>query len=155
MRRIILTVLLTGAVVMLSNAQDYKTGLGVKLGTGAGFTLKHFLNERSAIEGLLTTKWHGFDITGLYEIHNRAFDTDKLRWYYGFGAHLGFYNGNDVEWGAPGATYNVFGIDGILGLEYTFEEAPFNIGLDLKPALNLVGYTGFWTDFGLSVRYVF
>ncbi|MBK7710978.1 MAG: hypothetical protein IPN67_04665 [Bacteroidales bacterium] len=155
MRRIILTALLALTFAALSYAQDYKTGLGLRFGTGSGFTVKHFLNERKAIEGLLTTKWHGFDIVGLYEVHNKAFDTDNLRWYYGFGAHVGFYNGNDVEWGTPGSTYNVFGIDGIIGIEYTFDEAPVNIGFDLKPAFNLAGYTGFWTDFGLSVRYVF
>ena len=102
MRKFILTIILATAVVMLSNAQDYETGLGLRVGTGAGFTVKHFLNERSALEGLLTTKWHGFDITGLYEIHDQAFDTDNLQWYYGFGAHIGFYNGDYVEWGDPG-----------------------------------------------------
>jgi hypothetical protein len=155
MRRFILTIILTGTVVMLSYAQDYKTGLGLRLGTGTGFTIKHFLNEKSALEGLLLTRWHGFDITGLYEKHAEAFDTDRLQWFYGFGAHLGFYNGDYVEWGEPGSTYNVLGIDGIIGIEYSFTEAPINLGLDVKPALNLIGYSGFWADFGLSVRYIF
>jgi hypothetical protein len=47
------------------------------------------------------------------------------------------------------------GIDGILGIEYTFDDAPINLGLDLKPSLNLFGYTGLWAEFGLSARYVF
>jgi len=104
---------------------------------------------------MLTTKWHGFDITGLYEKHDRAFEADRLRWFYGFGAHIGFYNGDYVEWGSPGSTYNVLGIDGIIGLEYSFTEAPINLGIDLKPALNIIGYTGFYADFALSVRYIF
>jgi len=155
MRRFVLTVILTTAIVMISNAQDYKTGLGLRFGNGAGLTVKHFINGRSAIEGFLFSQWHGFDITGLYEIHHQAFDVDNLQWYYGFGAHIGFYNGDYVKWGEPGYAYNVFGIDGIIGIEYSFTEAPINIGLDLKPELNLIGYTGFWTDFGLSVRYIF
>lgn len=141
--------------VMVSNAQDYETGLGLRVGSAAGFTVKHFLNEKAAIEGILSTKWHGFDITGLYEIHDQAFDVENLRWYYGFGAHIGFYNGEYVEWGSPGTTYNVLGIDGVIGIEYSFTEAPINLGLDLKPALNLIGYTGLWVEFGLSVRYIF
>lgn len=155
MRRFFLTMILTIAIVALSNAQDYKTGVGLRFGYGAGFTVKHFINDRSAIEGLLFTKWHGFDITGLYEIHGQAFDVEKLKWYYGFGAHLGFYDGDYARWGEPGSTYNVLGIDGILGIEYSFSEVPINLGLDLKPALNLIGYTGLWTDFGFSARYIF
>lgn len=155
MKRFVLTMILTAAFGMLLNAQDYKTGLGLRFGNGAGFTVKHFITDRSAIEGLLFSKWHGFDITGLYEIHDQAFDVDHLKWYYGFGAHIGFYDGDYVKWGEPGSSYNVFGIDGIIGIEYSFTEAPINIGLDLKPELNLIGYTGLWVDFGLSARYIF
>jgi hypothetical protein len=155
MKRFFLTVLLAAAIVMLSGAQDYKTGVGLRVGNGIGFTVKHFVNQKATFEGLLLTRWHGFDLTGLYEVHNPAFDVDNMKWYYGGGAHIGFYDGNDVEWGEPGSTYNVLGIDGIIGLEYTFDEAPINLSIDLKPALNLIGYTGLWAEFGLSVRYVF
>jgi hypothetical protein len=155
MMKFLLTMILAATIVMLSNAQDYKTGLGLRVGTGTGFTVKHFINGRSAIEGLLTTRWHGFDVTGLYEKHAMAFDTDRLQWYYGGGAHIGFYDGDYVEWGIPGSTYNVLGIDGIIGLEYSFTEAPINLSLDLKPAIDLIGYSGFWAEFGLSVRYIF
>jgi hypothetical protein len=155
MKKILLTIVAAAAVTLCANGQEYKTGVGLRLGSSSGFTIKHFVNRRAAIEGLLLTKWHGFDLTGLYEVQQKAFDTDHLDWYYGFGAHIGFYNGDYVEWGAAGRTYNIVGIDGILGLEYTFEDAPINIGLDLKPALNFVGYSGFWTDIAISVRYVF
>jgi hypothetical protein len=155
MKRFVLTMILTATIGIILNAQDYKTGLGLRFGDGAGFTVKHFMTSRTAIEGLLFSQWHGFDITGLYEIHGQAFDVDNLQWYYGFGAHIGFYDGDYVKWGEPGSAYNVFGIDGIIGIEYSFTEAPINIGLDLKPELNLIGYTGFWMDFGLSVRYIF
>ena len=136
-------------------AQDYSTAIGVRLGTGTGLTVKHFINKKGAIEGMLLTRWPGFDITGLYEIHGEAFETNHLNWYYGFGAHIGFYNGDYVEWGSPGSTYTVFGIDGIIGIEYTFREAPFNLGIDFKPMLNLVGYTGLWPEVALSLRYGF
>ena len=155
MRKIVLTMIMFTAVAMMVNGQDYKTGIGLRVGPASGFTVKHFLNEKNALEGLLTTKWHGWDFTGLYEVHHLAFDTENLRWFYGGGAHIGFYNGDHVEWGTPGTTTGVLGIDGIIGIEYTFDEAPINLGLDIKPALNLIGYTGFWAEFGLSARYVF
>jgi hypothetical protein len=155
MRRFILTFILAGTIVMISGAQDYDTGIGLRGGLASGFTIKHFINTRAALEGLITTRWHGYDITGLYEKHDQAFDVDHLKWFYGFGAHVGFYNGDYVEWGSPGSTYNVIGIDGIIGIEYSFTEVPLNVGMDLKPAINLIDYPGLWVDFGLSVRYVF
>ena len=60
------------------------------------------------------------------------------------------------RWGEPGTKYTIIGIDGILGIEYNFEEVPINIGLDWKPAFNLTSYSGFWGDGGaLSIRYIF
>jgi hypothetical protein len=156
MRKIVLTLLLLVSIVVLVSAQDYKTGVGLRAGLSYGLTLKHFVSEKAAFEGLLQSRWSGFDITGLYEIHAQAFEVEKLRWYYGGGAHIGFWNGNYVSWGTPGTSYTLIGIDGILGIEYSFSEAPINIGLDWKPAINLTGYTGFWGDGGaLSIRYIF
>jgi len=142
-------------IVTIASAQDYKTGVGLRGGLSSGLTIKHFISSNKAIEGLIATRWQGLELTGLYEVHNNAFDVDRLNWYYGGGAHLGFWDGNS-SWGNLGQNYTVLGIDGILGIEYNFSEAPINIGLDWKPAFNLTGYSGFWGDGGaLSIRYIF
>ena len=107
MRRFITAFFLACTIVIMAGAQDYNTGIGVRVGLFSGLTVKHFANNKAAFEGLLTTRWQGFDFTGLYEIHDEAFDVDNLKWYYGFGAHIGFYNGEYVEWGAPGSTYGL------------------------------------------------
>jgi hypothetical protein len=157
MKKIILTLVLVLSIITLADAQDYKTGIGLRGGISQGLTLKHFVSEKAAFEGIIATRMeeHGFELTGLYEIHNMAFEVEHLNWYYGGGATLGFYNGNNVSWGTSGNTSTVLGIDGILGIEYSFSEAPINIGLDLKPTLNLIGYYGFWVDSALSIRYIF
>jgi hypothetical protein len=156
MRKIILTLILAVSIVALSSAQDYNTGVGLRGGLSNGISLKHFVSSNAAVEGLLSTRWAGFDITGLYEIHNEAFEVDQLKWYYGGGAHIGFWNGDNATWGDAGTSYTVIGIDGILGIEYSFTEAPINIGIDWKPAINLTGYSGFWPDGGaISIRYIF
>jgi hypothetical protein len=158
MKKIVITCLIVFCLISVSNAQDYKTGIGFRGGLTNGLTVKHFTSEKSAFEFLLASRWRGFEITGLYEIHNQAFNTERLKWYYGFGAHVGFWNGDYTHgyWGDPGVSYTVIGIDGILGLEYSFKEVPINLGIDWKPALNLVGYSGFWADGGaLSIRYIF
>lgn len=150
--------LLASALLISVHAagQDYKTGVGLRLGLYNGLSVKHFFSENKAAEGILTTRWRGFDITGLYEIHNQAFQIDRLNWYYGFGAHVGFWNGDNTPWGHLGTNYAVVGIDGVIGIEYNFLEVPINIGIDWKPELNLTGYTAFWGDSGaLTIRYIF
>ena len=137
-------------------AQDYNTGIGLRAGYWSGLTLKHFINKNAALEGLFDSRWHGFNLTGLYEIHNQAFETDRLNWYYGGGAHIGFYDTTNKSWNDNSGNYSIVGIDGILGIEYNFKEVPINLSLDWKPAFNLTGGTGFWGDGGaLSIRYIF
>ena len=156
MRKIILTFILAVSITAFANAQDYNTGVGLRGGLSNGLTIKHFVGNKAAFEGILSTRWQGFDITGLYEIHNEAFEVDRLKWYYGFGAHIGFWDGDNVSWGTPGSSYTVIGMDGILGIEYSFSEAPINIGIDWKPSLNVFGNSKFWGDGGaLSIRYIF
>jgi hypothetical protein len=137
-------------------AQDYNTGIGLRGGPYLSFTVKHFLSEKAALEGLVSTRWKGIEVTGLYEIHNQAFQVEKLNWYFGGGAHLGFYDGNYTGWGNTGTNYINVGIDGILGLEYNFSEIPLNLSIDWKPAFDLSGYTGFRADNGaFAIRYIF
>jgi hypothetical protein len=152
MRKILFSIILVIGLATAAYAQDYNTGLGLRGGTGWGITLKHFVSQRNAFEGFFYEYNDGFNVTGLYQCHSRAFDVDYLRWYYGFGAHIGSYNYN-----APANKGDfVLGVDGIIGIEYTFTEAPICIGLDWNPHLNFTGYTGFMPGFGaLSIRYTF
>jgi opacity protein-like surface antigen len=156
MKKLLLTLTLVVCIMAFASAQDYKTGIGLRGGLYNGLTIKHFISSKTALEGLLATRWSGFEITGLYEISNRAFDVERLNWYFGLGGHVGFYNGNNTTWGDAGKSYTVIGLDGILGLEYNFSEVPINISADWKPAFNIIGYSKFWGDGGaLSIRYIF
>lgn len=156
MRKFIIATLFVLFAFSQVNAQDYNTGIGLRGGFFSGLTVKHFLDERNALEGLLSTRWSGFDITGLYEVHDQAFNVPRLNWYYGGGAHIGFWDGSHVNWAHDTRSYTVIGVDGILGIEYNFADVPINIGLDWKPTLNLIGHDGFWGDGGaLSIRYIF
>lgn len=156
MKKTILSAIFIIFITFIGLSQDYETGAGLRLGFYNGLTIKHFISQRSALEGLLSTRWRGFEVTGLFEIHNQAFDIERLNWYYGFGGHIGFWNGDNTHWGEPGTNYILIGLDGIIGIEYNFREVPINIGLDWKPVFNLTGYSGFWGDGGaLSIRYTF
>ena len=146
------------ALILSLNArsQDYANALGARLGLAQGITFKHFVTTTDAAEGLLTIRWSGFDITGLYERHMTAFDVNGLYFFYGGGAHIGVWNGVVSSRYNYSNSHTVLGIDRIIGLEYVFSEIPFNVAIDWKPALNLIGYTGFWGDeLALSFRFIF
>lgn len=157
MKKTLLILLMLAGMTLASNAQDYRTGIGIRGGLYNGLTVKHFLTSDVALEGLLTSRWSGFLITGLYEIHAPAFDVMGLYWYYGVGGHVGSWDsdGKSPYWDDD-ESHTLIGVDGILGIEYNLEQIPFNISLDFKPALNIIGHTGLSADhIALSVRYVF
>jgi hypothetical protein len=62
--------------------QDYQTAVGVRGGFGYGVTVKHFINSQDALEGILSSRWQGLLVTGLYERHADAFNTKGLFWFY-------------------------------------------------------------------------
>jgi hypothetical protein len=138
----------------------YNTGIGLRGGWQPGFTVKHFIKENAAVEGILHTryKYRGWVLTGLYEKHARAFDVERLRWFYGLGAHAGHFRDGWYKnrWGNYYERDIItIGIDGILGLEYHIGDIPFTVGIDIKPFFDIInpGY-GYW-DAAFSVRYTF
>ena len=158
MKRIfmLIAVLTFTASFTQAQARDYNTGLGLRGGRFNGLTIKHFIENDTAFEGIISTRWQGYNVTGLFEKHKTAFDLPRLNWYYGLGAHIGVWDGDNVKWADDKDSYTLIGIDGIIGLEWSISEIPFCISIDWKPAYNLIGNTSFWGDTGaLSVRYIF
>jgi|GEM_PF-391056 len=157
-----------------SYKRGYSTGIGLRGGFEGGLTVKHFIKDDAALEGIFSTGWGygGYRITGLYEVHKPFSTVVGLAWFYGAGAHFGSYSGSYYgyygyngtgyfdkhgNWHNTGyrSHYSVFGLDAILGLEYQFSEIPFTISLDIKPYVDLMGYGDHYIDGGLSVRYYF
>jgi len=166
MKKLLFTTLLVICIISISNAQGYKTGVGLRAGFSAGglrsgsltgLTIKHFISPKSAFEGLLTTKWKGLEVTGLYEIYNHPFETKRLNLYTGIGGHICFYDGDNLPWTADSKNVTAIGLDGILGLEYSFLKAPVNISLDWKPDFTHIERVHDFSVLvgGLSIRYIF
>ncbi len=153
MKRFVLIIALLTAGISVQS-QKYTNSVGVRGTYAVGITGKHFFKGSCAIEGIVTFGYGGFNLTGLYEMHAPAFDVNRLYWYYGGGAHIG-------QAGPAGHPFLdqeegklLFGIDGIVGLEYDIEEIPLTISLDWKPVISFTGYGGgFWG--GFSFRYTF
>ncbi len=138
-------------------AQDYQTALGVRGGFFSGISIKHFISRTDAVEGIAAFHHRGFMLAGMLQRHANAFDAPGLSWYYGGGAHAGFYDRQYTPWFGKDERGNVstFGVMGALGLEYKIEEIPVTIGADLTPAFNIFGHTGVWMGSGLTLRYTF
>jgi hypothetical protein len=155
MKKLLFIFILTVGMAAAASGQDYKTALGLRAGIPYGLTVKHFFDKTNALEGIVAgTRYGGFVISGLYESVHWTGEYPGLNWFVGGGAHIGFWD-EDPDY-ADSEAGGVFGIDGIIGLEYTFDEIPLNLSLDILPSFNIFGNTG-WNGINgaLSVRYVF
>ncbi|HMO32543.1 MAG TPA: hypothetical protein PKE63_08255 [Lacibacter sp.] len=133
----------------------YETALGVKFYPGAGVTVKHFVKNNAALEGIGYFWRNGMRITGLYEFHGDINGAPGLKWYAGPGIHLSAWNDrwrNSFPVRRGGSS---FGIDGVLGLDYKFKGAPLNMSLDWQPSFDFTydEFGGNWG--GFSLRYTF
>lgn len=142
-----------------SKAQDYTGAVGLKFGGYEnGISLKYFTSNDVALEGIIGLRQKGVVITGLWEKHNPAFNVSQLKFYYGFGAHIGSvghyrrFNGDNEDYSSNKL---LLGADGVLGLEYVLPNAPIGISLDLNPRVELAGGTFFDLAPGLGIKYTF
>lgn len=139
-------------------AQDYKTAIGVRMGQSQGISVKHFTSRYTAVEGIFSSRFGGYIVTGLFEFNNEMYEPG-LNWFYGIGGHAGYFPGNRTnypDWweNNPDDPYTILGADAILGMEYVFYNAPISIALDWKPSFNLIGLSGIWGDnVCLTIRY--
>ncbi len=149
MKKIALLFFITIAIACSTKAQVYNNAIGVRLTPNSayvtmGVTAKHFLNEKTAIEGLIGVN-DGFSVGGLYELYFPIEAVKNLQWFAGAGAYMAirsksFYSGGTV----------------ITGADYKFEEIPLNISLDWKPEINLIGGVRFEASgVGISARFTF
>jgi len=156
-----------------SSYSGYNTSIGLRGGYTSGISIKHFVNNNSAVEVVLGSRWHGYSVTAMYEIHKgNALGIPGMSWEYGLGARAGFYDGryyykhnrgkcndpnnpkcyNYYYNNGPGMT--ALGIVAIGGLEYNFKEIPFTISLDLIPVIYLNHYNRGFMDGSISLRYI-
>ncbi|WP_026897817.1 hypothetical protein [Daejeonella oryzae] len=151
---------ITAFIILLSQTesqaqQTYKNALGGRFGEANGVTFKTFVNNQDALDFILNFQSRGnysyFRLTGLYEVHKPFANAQGLRYYYGAGGTLGQRKDKRND-----DSDLLASIDGVLGLDYKFDEAPINVSLDWKPALVVTPYTEFDArGLGLSVRFTF
>jgi len=144
-----------------STTQDYTFSAGLKFGGYEnGISGKYFMDNSTAIEGVFGFRNNGVVITGLYELNQEAFNVPALKFYYGFGAHIGAIgNGTYTRYTGGKEVYStnqiLLGADGVIGLEYIIPNSPIAVSLDLNPRIEIA--TGPFFDIapGLGVKYFF
>lgn len=149
MKKIIVAFSILTLFAFSATAQNYKNAVGIRLGPNSpaispGFTIKHFLNETSAIEGIIGVS-NGIGFCALYEWHHPIESVNHLHWFVGAGGYAAFRYSTSF-----------IGAAGIAGLDYKFDQIPLNISVDWKPELNIITNVGFEASgVGVSARFTF
>ncbi len=150
MKRILASLAIILVLVMSANhiqAQEYKMAVGVRLSSGQAtvnnaISFRYFMNPDKALEAMA-----GFDpgaVGLLYEVFKPLGNAPGFQWFFGGGGYAAFKG------------HNVLGGQGIIGLDYKFQQIPLNLSLDWKPELNLVDNVNFEAaSVGLAVRFTF
>lgn len=141
-----------------ASAQEYKTGLGVRLSSASAMvnnslSIKHFISEKTAIEGLLSFG-DPLALGALVEFHKPLAESG-LTYFYGAGGYIAFVKTYNTNTQKTSSDPN-FGAMGIVGLDYKFNNIPLNISLDWKPELNIISDINFEpAAIGFSARFTF
>ena len=143
-----------------SQAQNFNSAVGLRLGYPWSVTYKKFISESSAIEvfagtrgsGILGSGYRWYSVSAAYQIHRPIEELAGLDYYFGAGASAYFWN---FDFATDAASTN-FGIQAYGGLSYTFDDMPLNVSIDWIPTFFLNGYnSGFGAGYGsLAIRYV-
>lgn len=149
-------------VITQLQGQDYKSAVGARLGSPLSISYKTFISEQGALEGYIgfrgNVSYNWVSISGAY-LHHQPLeieDIQNLKWYVGGGGSVMFWNyPNSV---VDDFSSTALGIQGYLGLEYTFDDIPLNLTIDWIPTV-FVGGNLYINNFGvgygsLGVRYI-
>ena len=158
MKKILFLFLLTTTFYFTGQAQDYKSALGVRLSSAAAMvnnsiTFKQFINEKTAIEGLLSFG-DPLAIGAMVEFH-KPLSAPGLSYFYGGGGYIGFLKTTNTTTQKTSTDPQLGGM-GVIGLDYKFPNIPLNIALDWKPELNIVSDINFEpAAIGFTARFTF
>jgi hypothetical protein len=153
MKRIIATILVLASVLSVGRASSDKgrLGIGVVLGAPTGFSAKYWQSQRVAYQGSIGGMFKGGLMMGVdYLVHEKALPNPDLPFYYGAGMFIG-----DAGFGGPTYSRGSFalGIRGAFGVDYLVPNHPFDIAIELGPALLLTPAIGMGLELSVAIRF--
>ena len=147
-------------------AQPYSNAVGLRAGWPYALTFKHYFDAQSALEiyGGIRPYSGGYRSSNISVAYQRHYDLGlsgdlaPLRWYWGAGAsaflwrYRNSFRGNRDDFASA-----TIGLNGYLGLEYTFTQTPISLTFDWVPTISLgdIFDRSFGAESGgLGIRYV-
>ncbi|MCY1721314.1 hypothetical protein OU798_13245 [Prolixibacteraceae bacterium Z1-6] len=152
---LIITTLLIGAVYA-GNAQE----VGVRFGdVSAGSVAIDAIFSTGEFNRLHADLSFGNGVAAdlLWDFLYRPLGDEAFNWYMGVGPYLAILDKKVKEDGIY-KTKTDFNLGAVfeIGLEYRFKAVPIALGVDYRPALEVIDHTSFHGGgFGFNVRYVF
>lgn len=131
---------------------DRRFGAGVVLGEPTGVSLKYWLDERSAVDGVVGWSFESsrdnlyLNANYLYHVFDDvAIGRDRFAAYFGGG----------VRYQVMSRRSDRFGIRGVAGVNYLFNDVPVDVFLEVGPILDLTPDTKLRFGAGIGARYWF
>ena len=163
MKTIILIALFLAALTFNVRGQEHKHAVSGRIGLSSGIAYQVMVDDFRGYKGLMSFRDGGVQIAGLIESYRPIYlnFTDKMYYYTGMGAHIGFTRWAPKRgiypfyFSTSGSFAPVIGLDAIIGIEYRLDRVPLTFSLDAKPFFELFGHTIFrlsLLDFGFSVK---
>ena len=148
-----------------TNCQNYTRDAGIRFGNGIVISYRRFTKDDNALELFISYQERGLRIGGMKQFFTPAFTrySENFRLYYGYGVHSGITYTNKHKVFNRVYSYDwkvspLFGMDGIIGLEYYFPEVPVMVSGELKPyfefSINRI-FIARPLNMSLSVKYRF
>jgi hypothetical protein len=146
-------------------SQHLPNAAGIRGGVTSGIEFRHFLSGNNSARFLLGVRHQGLQLYTLFEHHQFApFSlSEQFTFVYGAGIHFGYHRWKELTFQSGARitdmkTKTVYGVDGLIGLEYIAKDFPLSLGVEYKPLIDFGGQKGvepiFW-DFAFTVRYLF
>lgn len=138
--------LLYGTILVLVisigvSAQNYTRDAGIQLGNGVSCSFRQFYKEDLAMEIYGGYQERGLRIGAVREYFKPSLTrySENIRMYFGYGVHTGFTVTNEHKVFNRVYKYDwifspVFGVDGIVGVEYRSPELPFLFAAQALPS---------------------
>ena len=134
-----------------SSSPSRKWGLGIVVGAPSGLSLKYWQSSRVAYQGSIGGMWGGGLMIGAdYLVHEDALRNPSIPFYYGPGIFIG-----DAGFGGPNYSRRnlALGIRAAFGVDYIVRDHPFDVALEIGPALLLTPVLGMGIELSISIRF--
>jgi hypothetical protein len=147
MRKVLFLICMFIFTFSVIKAGDY--AIGGRLSNQFGITFKYNYKHNTWLEGIADLGSHEVSFTGLFEQYYETPFSRNLNWFAGGGPYIGY-------WGNGGNSNAWFGVKGVLGVCYNFNDIPVDLSFDWMPAFQVIkSFDPAFNIFGLSVRYTF